>query len=224
MSTTARMRDEDGYFRLRDAIVRGELVPNQRLVEADMSQTFDMPRAAVRTALLRLEHEGLIEREPHRGARVRLVSEREAIEILEARAALEGVAARHAADNATEQDVAELRAITAEMERLRETGDLLAMSDCNARLHRGILELSGHEAVRRLTATLNSQMVRFQYRTILAPGRPERSLAEHRAIVDAIATGDGEAAEEAMRAHLSHVARALHERVQRAEAAAGAAR
>jgi DNA-binding GntR family transcriptional regulator len=218
------MPGRDAYATLRHAIVAGELAPSERLVEQELGERYGFSRATVRTALVRLEQDGLVVHERHRGARVRLVSEPEAIEILEARAALEGVAARHAADNATEQDVAELRAITAEMERLRETGDLLAMSDCNARLHRGILELSGHETVRRLTAALNSQMVRFQYRTILAPGRPERSLAEHCAIVDAIASGDGEAAEEAMRTHLSHVARALHERVQRAEAAAGAAR
>jgi DNA-binding GntR family transcriptional regulator len=224
MTGRGEIPGQDAYATLRDAIVAGELAPSERLVEQELGERYGFSRATVRTALVRLEQDGLVVHERHRGARVRLVSEREAIEILEARAALEGVAARHAAEKATEQDVAELRAITAEMGRLRETGDLLAMSDCNARLHRGILELSGHEAVRRLTATLNSQMVRFQYRTILAPGRPERSLAEHRAIVDAIASGDGEAAEEAMRTHLSHVARALHERVQRAEAAAGAAR
>ena len=214
------MPGQDAYATLRDAVVAGELAPSERLVEQELGERYGFSRATVRTALVRLEQDGLVVRERHRGARVRLVSEREAIEILEARAALEAVAARHAAGNATEEDVAELRAITAEMERLREAGDLLAMSDCNAQLHRRILELSGHETVRRVTATLNWQMVRFQYRTILAPGRPERSLAEHRAIVDAIASGDGEAAEVAMRTHLSQVARALHERAQRTEAAA----
>ena len=97
MSTRSRLRDDDGYLRLRGAILRGDLGPNQRLVEADMSSAFELPRAAVRTALVRLEHEGLIEREPHRGARVRLVTEQEAVEILEARAALEGLAASQAA-------------------------------------------------------------------------------------------------------------------------------
>ena len=77
--------------------MRGDLSPNQRLVEADMSSAFELPRAAVRTALVRLEHEGLIERVPHRGARVSLVTEQEAVEILEARAALEGLAANEAA-------------------------------------------------------------------------------------------------------------------------------
>ena len=212
------MPRDDAYETLRDGIVAGELAPNQHLVEQELAERYAVSRATVRTALVRLEQDGLVVRERNRGARVRLVSEREAIEILEARAALESIAARYAALKATDDDIAELRGITGEMQRLHELGDLLAMSDCNARLHRRILELSGHETVRRLTAMLNSQMVRFQYRTVLAPGRPQRSLAEHGAIVDAIAAHDGAAAEEAMRTHLSHVARALHERAERGEA------
>jgi DNA-binding FadR family transcriptional regulator len=56
---------------------------------------------------------------------------------------------------------------------------------------------------------LNSQLVRFQYRTILVPGRAEQSHAEHRALVDAIASGDADAAEQAVRVHLAHVVEAL---------------
>ena len=75
-----------------------------------MSSAFELPRAAVRTALVRLEHEGLIEREPHPRRARRLVTEQEAVEILEARAALEGLAASQAAKNIT-PGVAELRAV-----------------------------------------------------------------------------------------------------------------
>ena len=209
MSTTARLRDEDGYQRLREAIVRGELVPNQRLVEAELSTAFQMPRAAVRTALLRLEHEGLIEREPHRGARVRLVSEHEAVEILQARAALEGLAAREAAANGTRAGAAELRKVLDRQRAALAEEDLLRASDVNAQLHAKIVELSGHATAQRLVRALNSQMVRFQFRTILIPGRPAQSLDEHLAIVDAVAAGDADEAERAMRTHLNNVAHAL---------------
>src|SRR5690348_17751256 len=127
MSTTQQLRDEDGYHQLREAIVRGELAPNQRLIEAEMSTAFKLPRAAVRMALVRLEHDGLVERERHRGARVRRVSENEAVEILEARAALEGLAARHAATAADDAAIEGLREIVAEMRRLREAGDLIGL-------------------------------------------------------------------------------------------------
>jgi DNA-binding GntR family transcriptional regulator len=202
------LRPED---RLREAIITGRLQPNERLIESDLAQSMGVSRTVIRNALARLEHEGLVEHERHRGARVRLVDEGEAVEILEARAVLEGLAARLAAQRATRHDTSELKAVVKAMTRLRRAGDLLGVSDENARLHRRIIEISDHATAARLIAALNSQMVRFQYRTILLPGRSERSLAEHTAIVDAIAAGDGDGAEAAMRAHLSHVAEALRE-------------
>jgi DNA-binding GntR family transcriptional regulator len=204
-----RLRADDGYLRLREAIVRGELAPNQRLVEADMSSEYGMPRAAVRTALVRLEHEGLVEREPHRGARVRLVSKAEAVEILEVRAALEGLAARQAALNLTPTGAGALRRILERQAAALSKQDLLGASDVNAELHAKIVELSRHATAQRLVRSLNSQMVRFQFRTILIPGRPAQSIAEHTAIVDALTGGQPEAAERAMRRHLNQVAKAL---------------
>jgi DNA-binding GntR family transcriptional regulator len=133
----------------------------------------------------------------------------EAVEIQEARAVLEGLAARLAAQRAAPEDVESLKSILAGMQRLRQADDLLGVSNENARLHRRLLEIGGHQTASRLIATLNSQIVRFQYRTILLPGRSERSAAEHAAIVDAIAAGDADAAEDAMRTHLSHIADAL---------------
>lgn len=194
---------------IREAIVNGRLHPNERLVEADLTRTLGVGRSAVRTALARLEHEGLVEHVRHRGARVRLVDEREAVEILETRAVLEGLAARHAAAHASDGDVADLRRILAEMRRLLDAGDLLGASDENAVLHRRLLEIADHSTASRLISALKSQLVRFQYRTILVPGRGEQSYAEHTAIVQAVADHDADAAEHAMRTHLSHVAAAL---------------
>jgi len=199
-------RPED---RLREAIVTGRFQPSERLVETEVARELGVGRSAVRTALARLEHEGLVEHERHRGARVRLINAREAVEILEVRAVLEGLAARHAAAKATPRDVEGLRAILSEMRRRLDAGDLLGASDHNAILHGRILEISGHATVARLIATLKSQLVRFQYRTILLPGRSEHSFSEHRELVEAIGAGDADRAERAMRTHLSHVADAL---------------
>jgi DNA-binding GntR family transcriptional regulator len=213
------MSERDGYAALREDIVSGELGPGERLVEADLCARLGLGRAAVRTALVRLEQEGLVVREPNRGAKVRVVSLEEAVEILETRARLEGLAARNAALNATESDAEELRSILAEMRELLDAGDFLAVSEANARLHRRLLEISRHSTAVRLCQTLASQTVRHQFRTILAPGRPERSFSEHSAIVDAVAARDADAAEEAMHRHLAGVAEALHARAGRARAA-----
>jgi DNA-binding GntR family transcriptional regulator len=194
---------------LREAIVGGRLQPNERLVEADLIEMVHASRSAVRTALVRLAQEGLVEREPNRGAKVRLVDEEEAAEILESRMVLEGLAARYAARNATKTEVEELRTIVTEMRSLLDTGDLLGVSDLNARLHVRLLEIAGNETIARLVAMLSSQLVRFQYRTILLPGRAEQSHTEHRAILNAVANHDPDAAEQAVRDHLARIVEAL---------------
>jgi DNA-binding GntR family transcriptional regulator len=197
------------YDALREAIVRGEIAPDARLVEADVSATYEMSRGAVRTALIRLEQEGLVVREPHRGARVRKVSDEEAVEILQARAVLEGLAARQAAERIDREGAKRLETCLARQRELLEAGDLLGASDANADLHATLLELSGHGTARSLIRALNSQTVRYQYRTILIPGRSAASVAEHRAIVDAVIEGRPDEAETAMRRHLFNVAESV---------------
>ncbi len=205
------MATSSSYDALREAIVRGAIAPNARLIEADVSTEFAMSRGDVRTALIRLEQEGLVVREPHRGARVRPVSDEEAIEILEARAVLEGLAVRLTAERIDDIGGARLRACLSRQRELLEHGDLLGASDANADLHATLLELSGHDTALRLIHALNSQSVRYQYRTILIPGRSAASVAEHTAIVDAVVDGDPDRAEIAMRTHLFNVAQALRQ-------------
>jgi DNA-binding GntR family transcriptional regulator len=201
----------DGYLKLREAIVSGRLQPSERLVEADLTELLGVSRSAVRTALVRLAQDGLVEHEPNRGAKVRFVPEQEAVEIVEIRAALESLAARHAAERALPADVEAMEATLASMRERLDAGDLLGASDRNPELHARVLAASGHGTVERLVSSLSSQLVRFQYRTILAPGRSERSFEEHGALVAAIRAADPDAAETAMRTHLDHVGEALRQ-------------
>ncbi|GAA2529218.1 GntR family transcriptional regulator [Winogradskya humida] len=197
------------YERIRTLIQRGELQPNERLIEVDLAQRLQATRARIRTALVRLGQDGMVVLTPNRGARVKLVSEAEAVEILQARRVLEGLAARQAAVQATAREIAELRRILTRMGQKLEQGDLLGYSEGNAALHAGIIAASRHETAARLVIGLRAPMVRFQFRTILVPGRPTQSYAEHITIVQAIADHDPDAAETAMRAHLSGVERTL---------------
>ena len=196
---------EEAYERLRQDLQTGRLMPGQRLVEAELVEALGVSRAVVRATLSRLAHDGLVDKEPNRGARVRRVSEEDAIEITQVRAVVEGLAARQAALNATAEDIEIMRALLAEMRDLLSQHDLLAYSECNSRLHRQVMLASGHQTAQRLIMNLRAQMVRFQYRTILVPGRPNESLAEHTALVDAIVARDPDKAEATMRAHLTHV-------------------
>lgn len=200
---------DDAYATMRRIIRSGELGPGERLVETDLAQRLGLGRNAIRTSLTRLVQDGLVERTAYRGARVRVIGEEEAVEILEARGALEGVAASYAAQRASPQDVDALRSIVMQMTELLAAGDLLGMSELNARLHGRIGDIANLPRVARLIDDLNAQSVRHQFRTVLAPGRPSQSLREHGAIVDAIASGNATDAEDAMRTHISNVIRTL---------------
>jgi len=199
---------------LREAIINGRYLPNEHLIEAELAAAFKSNRANIRMALAMLDQEGLIVRERNRGARVRLVSNAEAIEIAEARLAIEAMVARQAAERAIDKDRDGLRAILAEMRAAFEASDFIAFSQLNAKLHRSIQHIAGNVTANRLLQTLKSQIVRLQYRAILLPGRPARSLAEHTEIVDAVCANDGTLAEAAMRRHLASVVVALKQAIE----------
>jgi len=192
------------------------LLPNERLIEADLAQRLGVNRANVRMALAALDQEGLVVREPNRGARVRAVSDEEALEIAETRLAIEGMVARQAAARATAADHDALRAVEAEMRRAVENADYAGFSENNAALHREIQRIAGNATANRILQTLRSHLVRLQYRVILLPGRPDTSLTEHTAIVDAICAGDADAAEAAMRRHLTSFTQLLKQAIDAA--------
>lgn len=202
-------RPTDAYLQLREEIVSGRFHPNERLIELDLAKHFGAGRNAIRAALVRLDQEGLVILEPNRGARVRLISDKEALEIEEVRVILEQMIVRHAAQRVSASDLRDLRRSIERMrDRLRE-GDSLGYSGLNAEFHQRIWSIADHRTAARLLANLKSQSIRFQYRTILRPNRTEQSLQEHERIVDALASRDPDAAESAMHEHLRHVVETL---------------
>jgi len=196
---------------LRDAIVDGEFAPNQRLVEADLSERFGASRGSIRTALLELGAEGLVERVANRGARVRAVSLAEAIEITEVRMALEGLCAAKAATRLTGDDRDRLRGIGTAMQEAVRSGDLLGYSELNRQLHALIRTLGGQSTAQAILERLRGQNVRHQFRLALHPGRAAVSLPQHLEIIEALCAGEAEAAEAAVRRHLHSVIETLPE-------------
>jgi DNA-binding GntR family transcriptional regulator len=194
---------------LRKAIMTGELVPKQRLVEADLAEEYGASRGNVRVALTELSVEGLIERVQNRGARVRAVSKEEAVEITEVRGALEALCARKAAERITDAESQELRELAQQMEDAVSRGDRESYSACNQRLHAQIIKLSAQSTAAATIQRLRGQAVRFQFQLARQPGRPSVSLPQHLAIIDAVCRHDPKGAAEAMQLHLESVADAI---------------
>ncbi len=194
---------------IRQAIVNGDFAPNQRLIEADLSASFGASRAAVRTALFELANDGLVDRLPNRGSRVRAISLEEAVEILEVRIGLESLCAAKAAERITDTEVGEFRRLRHDLLEAVAAGDLLGYSRLNQLLDQRIRDLSRHATAVGILERLHAQSVRHQFRLAFQPGRAAVSVAEHVAIIDAVIARDPAAAVEATRVHLLSVIEAM---------------
>ncbi|WP_151770545.1 GntR family transcriptional regulator [Streptomyces abyssomicinicus] len=196
---------------LRDAILRGDMAPAQRLVENELAEQFGVTRASIRAALIDLAAEGLVERIRNRGSRVRVVSVDEAVAITECRMVLEGLCAAKAAVEATDEQLDRLRRLGGEMSKAVAEGESMTYSQLNRELHSLLREYSGQSVADELLERLNAQLVRHRFQLALRPGRPQKSLPEHLAIIDAVTARDPNAADQAVRAHLTSVITALRE-------------
>lgn len=197
---------------LRDAIRSGRLVPGQRLVVADITAMFSVSAGPVREAIRRLTGEGLIEIIPHRGASVRQITLSDLQEIFELRGAVEGLAARLAAERGAAFR-SELEAIMAEMDRLAEAEDSEGYVANNTAFHDLIYRMADNERVRALAAQLILPI--YQLRLPHRMGTPALHLSheDHKAIAAALLASDGAAAETAMRRHIAHAGEGLKEMV-----------
>ena len=185
------------------------MAPGQRLVEEELAGLLGVTRASVRAALFDLTADGLAERIPNRGARVRAVTVAEAVAITECRMALEGLCAAKAAERVTGLQADRLRQLGGELQRAVADGEPLKYSALNHELHRLVREISGQRVAAALLERLNGQLVRHQFQLSLRPGRSQASLPEHLAIITAIAGRRPAEAEEATRRHLRSVIAAL---------------
>lgn len=195
----------DVAARIRRTILTGDFAPGQRLVEADLCELYGASRSAVRQALRELVGEGLVEVERNKGARVRVVTTAEAVEITEVRMVVEGLLAAKAAERVTPEQAERLLDLKRAMRERVEAHDPLAYSDLNAELHALVREIAAQRTARDILVRLQGQLVRHQFRLSLQPGRAAASLVQHEKIVDAIVARDPAAAESAMRDHLRDV-------------------
>ncbi|MGB0498359.1 MAG: GntR family transcriptional regulator [Rubricella sp.] len=190
----------DAYRRILHAIDMGEYKAGDRLVESELADRLGMSRTPIREALQRLETQGVLARDG-RSLIVASLDHDQLGELYVVRAQLEGLAARLAAQHAAPEEVRLLNEMVAADRRLME--DPGAMSRANKRFHRQIHLASHNRYLIQQLDSVRRSMALLSTTSFAAAGRPEIAMAEHQAIVDAIAGRDGDAAEAAARAHIS---------------------
>jgi DNA-binding GntR family transcriptional regulator len=201
---------------LREEIASGTIAFGEKLSEARLAQRFGVSRMPVREALKELEAAGFVAIEHRRGTFVRRLSRREILDLYEVREAVECMAARLCADRATNDIVALLDEVMFAMSDAAQRGDAVGYIATDERLHELIMQGAGNNPLASYYRLLVLQLHRGLLSSIVTrrEGRMERSLAEHQALVGAIAARDAQAAEAAMRAHVQQGRLELADEVQ----------
>lgn len=195
------------YAALRQAIVRGELEPGQRLSENALSSDLGVSRTPVREALARLRDDRLVEIVPQLGTFVSRISVQAVSDAQFIREALECAAVRRAAELAGEEDIAGLEQTLHSQERARDAGDLDAFYLLDDDFHRALCDLSDHLAVWPVSERAKSHLNRVRRLSLGAPDYLPEMISEHRDVVAAVAEHEPDAAEAALRHHLRMVLR-----------------
>ncbi|MFN3955529.1 MAG: GntR family transcriptional regulator [Pararhodobacter sp.] len=191
----------DAYTLILAAIDEGVYRPGDRLVESELAERFGVSRTPIREALQRLETQSLLARDG-RSLIVASLDHNQLAELYVVRAELEGLAARLAARHATVEEVRVLRDMVS-ADRLL-VNDPPALSRANKRFHKQIHLASHNRFLVRQLDLVHRSMALLATTSLEAEGRGQAALDEHAAIVEAIARGDGEDADHALKAHISH--------------------
>jgi len=188
---------------LEDRIVIGHYADGARLDEARLADEFGTSRTPVREALHRVATSGLAEQVAHKGVFVRQPSARELCEMFEVMAEIEGVCARLAAERRTAQDLEDLAAANATCRAARYGDDAELAFEKNLVFHNQIYRLARNTFLEHRALTLQKRLQAYRRAQLSVQGRPEQAMAEHDAVVAAIAEQDGETAARRLRAHVS---------------------
>ncbi len=199
--TETRPPQADAYTMILAAIDEGIYRPGDRLVESELAERFGVSRTPIREALQRLETQSLLARDG-RSLIVASLDHNQLAELYVVRAELEGLAARLAAKHATVEEVRVLRDMVAADRRLMN--DPAALSRANKRFHKQIHLASHNRFLVQQLDLVHRSMALLATTSLEAEGRGQATLDEHNAIVEAIARGDGDGANEALKAHISH--------------------
>lgn len=195
--------------RLRQRIFAHLLPPGTWIDEQALAVDYGISRTPLREALKVLASEGLVTLKPRRGCYVTEISEQDLDDIFPLMAMLEGRCAFEATGKAQPQDIQNLEAIHAELERFAKSNQIDKFFEANQEFHLRIQELAGNRWLLHMIQDLRKVLKLTRLHSLTIDGRLPQSLLEHRAIMAAIKSGDSKRAEKAMHDHLTAGRKAL---------------
>lgn len=189
---------------LRQAILRGELKPGERLMEIHLADKLGVSRTPIREAIRKLELEGLVIMIPRRGAEVAQITEKSLRDVLEVRRDLDAFSCELACERITQTELEELRVACEEFAKATRSGDVALIAKADVNVHDIIVRATGNDRLKEVINNLSEQMYRYRFEYIKDTSKYEALVEEHRLIYESIVEKDRKAAAEHARIHIDN--------------------
>ena len=180
---------------IREAILKGDLKPGEKVAEPELAEQFGISRTPIREAFRQLESEGYLTVVPRKGAVVAALSERDVQEFYEVKSILEGYAAELAAKNLSDKELAKLESINERLKQLANDGDVKSFYKIHNEFHEMFLKAANNTKLYELIKQLGMKFSRMRMASLSVDGRMAISVAEHDKLLDAFRHHDGKTAE-----------------------------
>jgi len=204
--------DQKAYQILKTMIMDRQLLPGEKIPQEKLAEDLGISRTPLINALKFLEKEKLVQSIPRRGFFMRTFTQKEMISIFELREVLEGLAARKAAQKITDNQIVQLGKFFKQFAGDKDIDDIRAYAREDRRFHKFLLDIGAKEFLKSILETYN--VISYSYQVVSPEGlvrHPRETIREHRAMIDAIAGRDAEAAENLMRRHFQRSRAVLQE-------------
>ena len=189
---------------LRQAILKGELQPGERLMEIKLAETLGVSRTPIREAIRKLELEGLVVMIPRKGAAVANITEKDTKDVLEVRRTLEMFAVEVACDRITAEQLIQLKEAAKAFEASKGSMDLIRIAETDMNFHEIIYEATQNERLVQMLNNLRENMYRYRIEYLKDSNYYDSLVREHKEILEAIESGNKEKAGICMRDHIDN--------------------
>ena len=189
---------------LRQAILKGELEPGERLMEIQRAERLGVSRTPIREAIRKLELEGLVLMIPRRGAEVAKISEKNLRDVLEVRRSLEELAIDLACQRIQEEELETLREAQKEFAAAIAAGDAMEIAQTDEKFHEIIYSGTGNQKLMQILSNLREQMYRYRLEYIKDANKRQILLVEHEQILKALSLRHVQEARLAVREHIDN--------------------
>ena len=196
---------------LRQAILRGELKPGERLMEIQLANKLGVSRTPIREALRKLELEGLVNMVPRKGAEVADITEKSLRDVLEVRKALEELSVQLACEKITEEEIEELKRVAERFKDTLNDQDVTKIAEADVAFHDVIYTATDNQKLILLLNNLREQMYRYRMEYLKDERTHKTLIEEHDAIRRALKKHDKVKAGAAIRVHIDNQKRSILE-------------